>query len=89
MKDDVVSIVVAAIIMGLALIFGTTIAFWLAYFGGWLLSCFAGDVVAKGLNMVFGNITQYNFTPEDIPLFSGIMASVGAFFKTSISSKKD
>ena len=89
MKDDVVSIVVAALIMGLALIFGTTITFWLAYFGGWLLSCFAGDVVAKGLNMVFGNITQYNFIPEDIPLFSGIMASVGAFFKTSISSKKD
>ena len=89
MKNDVVSIVVSAIITGLVLIFGTTIAFWLAYFGGWLLSCFAGDVVAKGLNMVFGNITQHNFTSADIPLFSGIMASVGAFFKTSISSKKD
>lgn len=89
MKNDVISIVVSIIIIGLVLIFGTTIVFWLAYFGGWILSCFAGDVVAKGLNMVFGNITQHNFTPADIPLFSGIMASVGAFFKASISSKKD
>ena len=50
MKDDVVSIIVSAIIIRLALIFGTTIAFWLAYFGGWLLSCFAGCERVSGLS---------------------------------------
>ena len=34
------------------------------------------------VGMVLGNLTQYQFTPNDIPLFSAIMTTIAGFFKS-------
>ena len=64
------------------LIFGGAISFGLGWLGGLFLKWVCGDAVANGLNMVLGNITQYSFTPNDIPLFSAIMTTIAGFFKS-------
>lgn len=86
-KEKLATAIVILIFVALVLIFGGAFSFALGYFGGWLLKCFVGVPVANGLNMVLGNITQYNFTPNDIPLFCAIMTTIGGFFKTSVSMK--
>ena len=88
-KEDLIGCGTALILLVLALIFGATLTFGLGCLGGLLLKCFVGQPVANGLNMVLGNITQYNFTPDDIPLFCGIMTTIGGFFKSSISTSKN
>ena len=65
------------------LVFGGVIYFGLGYFGGIILEWVCGETVANGLNMVLGNITQHTFVPDDIPLFTAIMTTIGGFFKSS------
>lgn len=78
-----------ALIIGL-LIFGGAINFGLGWLGGLFLQWVCGDTVANGLNMVLGNITQYQFSPDDIPLFSAIMTTIAGFFKsTKYDNKKN
>lgn len=88
-KETLGSCLGAIVIFAITIIFGGVISFWLGYFGGWLLKCFIGELVANGLNMVLGNITQYNFKPEDIPLFTAIMTTIGGFFKASVSANSN
>ena len=59
------------------LVFNGMLFFLCGYLGGLLLKCFIGQLVADGLNMVLGNITQFNFKPDDIPLFCAIMTTIG------------
>jgi len=82
------SCVSVLVLAAVVLIFGSTITFWLGYFGGWLLSCFAGEMVTDGLNMVLGEFTQYSFKQDDIPLFCGIMTTIGGFFKSTHTTKE-
>ena len=84
----IIGVIVAIILM---VIFGGIIGFWLSYFGGWLLKCFAGEIIANGLNMVCANLTQHNFKPDDIPLFCGTMGMIAGFFKSAkvTSNKKE
>ena len=86
MKDGftVFGLLVAAIVL---LIFGGAITFGLGYLGGIFLKWVCGGAVADGLNMVLGNITQHNFTANDVPLFVAIMTTIGGFFKNSLSTK--
>ena len=70
-------------------IFGGALAFGLGWLGGLFLKWICGDAVANGLNMVLGNITQYQFTPNDIPLFSAIMTTIAGFFKSVKYSNND
>ena len=87
MKNDTASCLAAGLVFVIVCIFGGAICFGLGCLGGLFLQWICGDAVADGLNMVLGNITQYNFTPNDLPLFSGIMTTIGGFFKaTSIKS---
>ena len=65
------------------LIFGPVIVFGLAYFGGWLLSLFVGELVASGLNLVFDTT---RFTPQVVPLACAIFATIGRYFKSSSST---
>ena len=81
---------IGAILFAVAiLVFGGTLYFLCGYLSGLLLKCFVGQLVTDGLNMVLGNITQFNFKPEDIPLFCAIMTTIGGFFKTNISNNKE
>lgn len=80
-RDEVSSCLGVILLFVLLCVFGSAISFGLGCLGGLFLKWICGDAVASGLNMVLGNITQYEFTPNDIPLFSGIMTTIGGFFK--------
>ena len=84
MKKAIFGCVGVLILCALLLIFGVAITFGLGYVGGLLLKWICGQPVADGLNMVLGNITKYEFTPNDIPLFVAIMTTIGGFFKSSV-----
>ena len=83
MKDtEAVGCLALVLVFAVLCIFGGAITFGLGYLGGLFLQWICGDTIANGLNMVLGHITQYEFTPGSIPLFSGIMTMIGGFFKT-------
>ena len=88
-KEGCFAILGVFALIALLLVFGSAISFGLGYLGGVFLKWVCGTPVANGLNMVLGNITQYNFTPNDIPLFTGIMTTIGGFFKATSYKKKD
>ena len=89
MNDDKFGCLVAILVFVFMCIFGGAICFGLGCLGGLFLQWICGDAVANGLNMVLGNITQYDFTPNDLPLFSGIMTTIGGFFKATITKSND
>ena len=80
--EIILAIVGVAALIAFLIVFGGAISFGLGYLGGIFLKWVCGEPVANGLNMVLGNITQHNFTPNDIPLFSAIMTTIAGFFKT-------
>lgn len=89
MKNDTASYLAIILAFVVMCIFGGALCFGLGCLGGVFLKWICGDAVANGLNMVLGNITQYNFTPDDLPLFSGIMTAIGGFFKTTNTKSSD
>lgn len=87
MKNELVGCFTIGILVIILMIFGGAISFGLGWLGGLFLKWVCGDAVTNGLNMVLGNITQYKFTPNDIPLFSAIMTTIAGFFKTTTTYK--
>lgn len=59
------------------------IIFCAGWFGGWILMKIVGGAVVTGLNTLFGTT---RFMPELIPVVCGVLAVIGSYFKTSISS---
>ena len=88
-KGSIFAILGSVVFIIALLIFGGAISFGLGYLGGVFLKWVCGTQVANGLNMVLGNITQYEFTPNDIPLFSAIMTTIAGFFKSAKYKTKD
>lgn len=87
--ENLFTIIGCIILIAVMLIFGGAISFGCGWLGGLFLKWVCGDAVANGLNMVLGNITQYEFTPNDIPLFSAIMTTIAGFFKSVKYNNKD
>lgn len=81
--EDIFAIVGCIAVIAIVLVFGGAISFGLGWLGGVFLKWVCGESVANGLNMILGNITQYEFTPNDIPLFSAIMTTIAGFFKSA------
>ena len=86
---DLFTIIGCIAAIAIIVIFCGAISFGLGWLGGLFLKWICGDAVASGLNMVLGNITQHQFTPSDIPLFSAIMTTIAGFFKSVKYNKKD
>ena len=61
------------------------IIFGAGWFGGWILMKLVGGAVVTGLNTLFGTT---RFMPDLIPVVCGVLAVVGSYFKTSVSSSK-
>lgn len=61
------------------------IIFGAGWFGGWILMKIVGGVVVTGLNTLFGTT---RFIPDLIPVVCGVLAVIGSYFKTTISSGK-
>lgn len=87
--DLILTILGAIALIATIIVFGGAISFGLGYLGGVFLKWVCGVPVANGLNMVLGNITQHNFTPNDIPLFSAIMTTIAGFFQSIHTNKKN
>lgn len=79
MKTYIVAIV-SVIILG---IFLPVIIFGVGWFGGWILMKIVGVAVVTGLNTLFGTT---RFMPDLIPVVCGVLAVIGSYFKTSVSS---
>lgn len=88
-KNDTASCLAIILVFVILCILGGAISFGLGCLGGLFLKWICGGAVANGLNMVLGNITQYDFTPNDLPLFSGIMTMIGGFFKAANTKSND
>ena len=56
------------------------IAFWLAYFGGWIAKLVIGKYLVQGLAFLGINITL-----DQIQLLAGVLGWIGEFFKTIIT----
>ena len=82
MVQDLFTIIGCITLIAILIIFGGAISFGLGWIGGVFLKWVCGDAVTNGLNMVLGNITQHQFVPNDIPLFSAIMTTIAGFFKS-------
>ena len=54
------------------------LAFWLAYFGGWIAKIVFGKYLIQGLAMLGLDITL-----DQIPLLAGVLGWIGGFFKTT------
>ena len=61
------------------------IIFVSGWFGGWILMKAFGNVVTDGLNTLFGTD---RFTPDVIPIVFGTLATIGGYFKTSVTNSK-
>ena len=61
------------------------IIFGAGWFGGWILMKIFGGAVVTGLNTLFGTT---RFVPDLIPVVCGLLAVVGSYFKTSVSTSK-
>ena len=81
MKTYIVAII-SVIIVG---IFLPVITFGAGWFGGWILMKIVGGAVVTGLNTLFGTT---RFMPDLIPVVCGVLAVVGSYFTTSVSSSK-
>lgn len=88
-KNSIFAILGSVALIVALLIFSGAISFGCGYLGGIFLKWVCGTPVANGLNMVLGNITQYEFTPNDIPLFSAIMTTIAGFFNSTKYKTKD
>lgn len=81
MKTYIVTIIAAIILC----IFLPVITFGAGWFGGWILMKIVGGAVVTGLNTLFGTT---RFMPDLIPVVCGVLAVVGSYFTTSVSSSK-
>lgn len=87
-KSDIFGAFICIVFIVVCLIFSGAICFGCGYLGGVFLKWICGESVTNSLNMVLGNITNHTFTPNDIPLFTAIMTTIGGFFKSSSSKSK-
>lgn len=80
-KSAVVGAIVAVVII---FILEPFLTFWLGYFCGWLAKIFIGSRLVEGLNLLHISIEA-----NQIPLFTGVIAWIGSFFKNTANVNKN
>lgn len=76
----------AATIVLLLLVFAPVLAFVFAYIGGMLLDWLVGEKLVNGLNLMFDTT---RFTRDLIPLTCATLATIGRYFKSSMSNSNN
>lgn len=76
----------AAATVLLLLVFAPVIVFALAYIGGMLLDWIVGEKLVNGLNLMFDTT---RFTRDLIPLTCATLATIGRYFKSSMSNSNN
>lgn len=76
---------IAAIIIALILLVASPIVYFVGWCTGWFAMVTIGDILVKGINTIFG----VTLSKSIIPTLGGILAWVGAFFKSGkVTSNK-
>ena len=76
----------AATIVLLLLVFAPVMTFVFAYIGGMLLDWMVGEKLVNGLNLMFDTT---RFTRDLIPLTCATLATIGRYFKSSMSNSNN
>ena len=76
----------AATIVLLLLVFAPVLTFVFAYIGGMLLDWLVGEKLVNGLNLMFDTT---RFTRDLIPLTCATLATIGRYFKSSMSNSNN
>lgn len=76
----------AAVTVILLLVFAPVLTFAFAYIGGSLLDWIVGEKLVNGLNLMFDTT---RFTRELIPLTCATLATIGRYFKSSMSNSNN
>lgn len=85
-KETVLVYCGAAATVLLLLVFAPVIVFTLAYIGGMLLDWIVGEKLVNGLNLMFDTT---RFTRDLIPLTCATLATIGRYFKSSMSNSNN
>lgn len=70
----------------LLLVFAPVLTFVFAYIGGMLLDWIVGEKLVNGLNLMFDTT---RFTRDLIPLTCATLATIGRYFKSSMSNSNN
>ena len=76
----------AATIVLLLLVFAPVLTFVFAYIGGSLLDWIVGEKLVNGLNLM---LDTTRFTRDLIPLTCATLATIGRYFKSSMSNSNN
>jgi len=60
------------------------IIFWICYFSGWIAKITIGQYIVEGLTYF-----KLSVPITKIPLFTGTLGWIAAFFRSTLSMKKD
>lgn len=84
--ESIATIIGSIVVIAIVVIIAPLITFGCGFLAGLILQFFIGDAVVNGLNLLF-NTTR--FEPNMLPIACGALATIGSFFKTTISSKSN
>lgn len=76
----------ATVTVILLLVFAPVLTFAFAYIGGMLLDWLVGESLVNGLNLMFDTT---RFTRELIPPTCATLATIGRYFKSSMSNSSN
>ena len=85
-KETVLVYCGAATTVLLLLVFAPVVTFAFAYIGGSLLDWLVGEKLVNGLNLMFDTT---RFTRDLIPLTCATLATIGRYFKSSMSNSNN
>ena len=85
-KETVLVYCGAAATVLLLLVFAPVLTFVFAYIGGMLLDWIVGEKLVNGLNLMFDTT---RFTRDLIPLTCATLATIGRYFKSSMSNSNN
>ena len=85
-KETILVYCGAATIVLLLLVFAPVLTFVFAYIGGMLLDWLVGEKLVNGLNLMFDTT---RFTRDLIPLTCATLATIGRYFKSSMSNSNN
>ena len=85
-KETVLVYCGAAATVLLLLVFAPVLTFVFAYIGGSLLDWIVGEKLVNGLNLMFDTT---RFTRDLIPLTCATLATIGRYFKSSMSNSNN
>ena len=77
--------VVSVILIALVLLILSPIIYFLGWCIGWFAMVTIGDMLIKGINLVFGTA----FAKDILPVLGGVLCWIGSFFRGASTASKN